>query len=81
MLGVELVADRESKRPIPEFGAAVSRRSFELGLSMNIVQLPGMGGTFRMAPPLIVQKAEIDAAVEILDAALSATYATFPELR
>jgi 2,2-dialkylglycine decarboxylase (pyruvate) len=81
MLGLELVADRESKRPIPEFGAAVSRRSFELGLSMNIVQLPGMGGTFRMAPPLIVQKPEIDAAVEILDAALNATYATFSEPR
>ena len=69
MLGLELelVADRESKRPVPEFGAAVSRRCFELGLSMNIVQLPGMGGTFRMAPPLIVQKPEINAAVEILD--------------
>jgi hypothetical protein len=34
-----------------------------------------------MAPPLIVQKPEIDAAVEILDAALGATYATFSELR
>jgi 2,2-dialkylglycine decarboxylase (pyruvate) len=81
MVGVELVADRKSKRPIPEFGAAVARRAFELGLSMNIVQLPGMGGTFRMAPPLIVQKPEIDAALEILDAALTATYAAFSELR
>lgn len=81
MLGLELVADRESKRPIPEFGAAVSRRCFELGLSMNIVQLPGMGGTFRMAPPLIIQKPEIDVAVEILDDALTDTYGKFPELR
>jgi 2,2-dialkylglycine decarboxylase (pyruvate) len=81
MLGLELVADRTSKRPIPEFGAAVSKRAFDLGLSMNIVQLPGMGGTFRMAPPLIVQEPEIDAAVEILDAALGDTYASFSELR
>jgi 2,2-dialkylglycine decarboxylase (pyruvate) len=81
MLGLELVADRESKRPIPEFGAAVSRRCFELGLSMNIVQLPGMGGTFRMAPPLVVQKPEIDAAVGILDGAISDTYASFQDLR
>jgi 2,2-dialkylglycine decarboxylase (pyruvate) len=81
MLGLELVADRESKRPIPEFGAAVSRRCFELGLSMNIVQLPGMGGTFRMAPPLVVQKPEIDAAVEILDGAITDTYAAFTDLR
>jgi 2,2-dialkylglycine decarboxylase (pyruvate) len=48
---------------------------------MNIVQLPGMGGVFRMAPPLIIQKPEIDAALEILDAALNSTYDTFSELR
>jgi hypothetical protein len=34
-----------------------------------------------MAPPLIVQKPEIDAALDILDSALTATYATFSELR
>ncbi|HSF14258.1 MAG TPA: aspartate aminotransferase family protein [Vicinamibacteria bacterium] len=81
MLGVELVADRESKRPVPEFGAAVSRRCFELGLSMNITQLPGRGGTFRMAPPLIIQKPEIEMALEILDRALRDTYAASTELR
>jgi 2,2-dialkylglycine decarboxylase (pyruvate) len=81
MLGLELVADRESKRPIPEFGSAVSRRCFELGLSMNIVQLPGMGGTFRMAPPLIVQQDDIELAVTILDDALTKTYEEFTELR
>jgi 2,2-dialkylglycine decarboxylase (pyruvate) len=48
---------------------------------MNIVQLPGMGGTFRMAPPLIIQEPEIDQAVEILDSALTDTYGRFSELR
>ena len=62
MVGVELVADRESSRPVPEFGAAVSRRCFDLGLSMNIVRLPGMGGVFRMAPPLVIGTDEIDLA-------------------
>lgn len=38
---------------------------------MNIVQLPGMGGTFRIAPPLTCAEAEIDRGVEILDAALT----------
>jgi 2,2-dialkylglycine decarboxylase (pyruvate) len=80
MLGLELVADRESKRPIPEFGSAASRRCFELGLSMNIVQLPGMGGTFRMAPPLIIQKEDIELAIAILDDALTQTYDKFTEL-
>jgi len=34
------------------------------------VQLPGMGGTFRIAPPLTVSDAEIDRGVAILDEAL-----------
>jgi 2,2-dialkylglycine decarboxylase (pyruvate) len=81
LVGLELVADRESKRPIPEFGDAVARKCFELGLSMNIVQLPGMGGTFRMAPPLIIQEPELDLAIEILDRALTETRADFGALR
>ena len=71
LLGVELVADRASKKPAPELGQAVSRRCFELGLSMNIVQLPSMGGVFRIAPPLTVSDAELDLGLEILDRAFA----------
>jgi 2,2-dialkylglycine decarboxylase (pyruvate) len=38
---------------------------------MNIVQLPGMGGTFRIAPPLTTSDAEIDRGLAILDSALT----------
>ncbi|HET9655716.1 MAG TPA: aspartate aminotransferase family protein [Kineosporiaceae bacterium] len=71
MLGVEIVADRASRKPAPEVGAAVSRRCFELGLSMNIVQLPSMGGVFRIAPPLTVADSEIDLGLEILAQAMA----------
>ena len=71
MIGVEIVADRDSKKPNPELGAAISRRCFELGLSMNITQLPAMGGVFRIAPPLTVGDHEIDLGLSILDQALS----------
>lgn len=71
LLGVEIVADRESRKPAPEVGAAVSRRCFELGLSMNIVQLPAMGGVFRIAPPLTVTDAELDLGLDILDRAIT----------
>jgi len=54
-----------------ELGARVTRRCAELGLHMNIVQLPGMGGTFRIAPPLTATDAEVDRSLEILDAALA----------
>jgi len=71
LVGVEVVADRTSKKAAPELGAAITRRCFELGLSMNIVSLPGTGGVFRIAPPLTVTDAEIDLGVSILDDAMS----------
>ncbi len=39
---------------------------------MNIVQLPGMGGVFRIAPPLTVSDEEIDLGVDILGRAIAA---------
>lgn len=71
LLGVEVVADRLTREPAPETGAAISRRCFELGLSMNIVQLPAMGGVFRIAPPLTVTDAEVDLGIDILDRAIA----------
>jgi 2,2-dialkylglycine decarboxylase (pyruvate) len=41
-----------------------------LGLSMNIVQLPGMGGVFRIAPPLTVREDEIDLGLALLGQAI-----------
>lgn len=71
LIGVEIVSDRESRKPAPELGAAISRRCFELGLSMNIVQLPAMGGVFRIAPPLTVSDDELDLGLDILGRALA----------
>lgn len=38
---------------------------------MNIVQLPGMGGIFRIAPPLTASDDEIARGVAVLDQALT----------
>jgi len=35
-----------------------------------VVQLPGLGGVFRIAPPLTSSLAELDLGLEILDAAI-----------
>ncbi|MCJ2085168.1 aspartate aminotransferase family protein [Methylobacterium sp. E-005] len=70
--GVEIVSDRATKSPAPELGDAITRRCLEFGLSMNIVQLPGMGGVFRIAPPLNATADEIDLGVDILERALEA---------
>jgi 2,2-dialkylglycine decarboxylase (pyruvate) len=71
LVGVEIVKDRQSKAPAPTLGTAISRRCMELGLSMNIVQLPGLGGVFRIAPPLTVSEAEIDLGLDLLGRAIS----------
>ena len=71
LIGVEIVADRVSRKPDPDLGAAVTRRCFELGLSMNITALRGMGGVFRIAPPLTITDDELDLGVTILDQALA----------
>ena len=71
LVGLEVVSDKESKKPSPELGAAITRRCFELGLSMNITALRGMGGVFRIAPPLTITDDELDLGLSILDAAIA----------
>lgn len=71
LAGLELVVDRETKESSDELGAAVTRRCLELGLHMNIVQLPGMGGVFRIAPPLTATEEELALGLEILDQAIA----------
>jgi 2,2-dialkylglycine decarboxylase (pyruvate) len=66
LLGVEIVNDKKSRKPDTALGARITDKAMELGLSMNIVNLPGMGGVFRIAPPLTVTDEEIDLGVTIL---------------
>jgi 2,2-dialkylglycine decarboxylase (pyruvate) len=68
--GIELVLDRATKQTSDELGARITRRCLELGLHMNIVQLPGSGGTFRIAPPLTSTVEELALGLEILDQAI-----------
>lgn len=70
LLGLEIVTDRRTKAPGFELGARVMEEAMHRGLSMNIVKLPGMGGVFRIAPPLTVSDAEIDRGLEIMAEAI-----------
>ena len=70
LLGIEIVKSRAGKQAAPELGAAITRECMKLGLSMNIVNLPGMGGVFRIAPPLTVSDAEIDLGLDLLKQAI-----------
>jgi 2,2-dialkylglycine decarboxylase (pyruvate) len=71
MLGVDLVADRDTRTPDDALGTAVTERCLELGLNVNIVKFAGLGSVLRIAPPLTIAPEEIDLGLEILDRALA----------
>ena len=73
--GLELVSDKTSKTLADRLGAGVTAACLERGLHMNIVQLPGMGGIFRIAPPLTISDSELEAGLDILDDALGSVLA------
>ncbi|GGD13983.1 aspartate aminotransferase family protein [Aureimonas glaciei] len=76
LLGLEIVTDRHSKSPGFKLGARIMDEAMLRGLSMNIVKLPGMGGVFRIAPPLTVSEDEIDLGLSILSDAIEASLAS-----
>jgi 4-aminobutyrate aminotransferase-like enzyme len=72
MLGVEVVTDRDSKRPGGQLATAISSYAFEHGLLLG--HRPGgvVGGhVIRLLPPLTVRRDEVDEALEILEAAVA----------
>ncbi|KAJ9656813.1 hypothetical protein H2198_004701 [Neophaeococcomyces mojaviensis] len=67
--GIEIISDPKTKAPGSDLGQAVSDRAMANGLSCNVVNLPGMGGVFRLAPPVTVSSEEISFGLKILDEA------------
>src|SRR3954454_22253461 len=77
LVGIELVEDRDSRRPAEALGLALGEECERRGLSVNLVR-GGTGGAancVRMAPPLTISDTEVDLAAEILDESLSAVVA------
>ncbi len=70
--GLELVSDKTTRAPADALGAEVTAACLDRGLHMNIVQLPGMGGIFRIAPPLTITESELHTGLDILDESLKA---------
>ena len=69
--GIEIISDHETRAPGSELGQAVSDRAMACGLSCNVVNLPGMGGVFRLAPSVTVTAEEIEEGLQILDDAFA----------
>jgi len=78
MRGVELVADKEKKRPFPRSENAVGIVSEEC-TKRGLIVYPGRGmadgvngDSFMVAPPLVVQSEHIDEILSILEDSLKA---------
>ena len=68
LIGLEFVHDRQGKKPNTELVERATKRAFELGLVVN--RPGGAAHCWRIAPPLTIDRADIDAAIEIMDRAL-----------
>ncbi|KRL36939.1 aspartate aminotransferase family protein [Liquorilactobacillus uvarum] len=69
--GIEIIKNSATKERSERLGNLITARCFKLGLHMNIVCLPGMGGVFRIAPPLTVSYQELEEGLQILEQAIS----------
>ena len=72
MIGVEFVEDRSSMKPAPELRDRIEVASFERGL----ILLGAGTNSIRWSPPLILTKENVDVALEIFDAAITASLAS-----
>lgn len=69
--GLEIIKSKKSKERSEFIGGEITKRCYTMGLHMNIVNLPGMGGVFRIAPPLTVSYEELDMGLAILEKAIA----------
>jgi len=67
LLGIELVTDRVGKTPAPAAADRVLYRALSRGLSFKTT----MGHVLTLTPPLITTRAQIDTAIDTLDACLA----------
>ena len=72
MIGLEIVANRDTHEPAPKERERIVRRAFEKGL----LTLPCGKSTIRLSPPLVCTDSDADKAVSILDEVMAEVGAT-----
>ncbi|KAJ4508035.1 hypothetical protein HRR83_005695 [Exophiala dermatitidis] len=78
MAGVEIVSDRETKAPAVELGRKLANKMYELGLWANLSSHSSFSGVFRIAPPIVITKEQLDQGLEIMERAFSETEGSMP---
>jgi adenosylmethionine-8-amino-7-oxononanoate aminotransferase len=78
LLGVEFVADRETRKPFPQ-EAEVARRVFDGALERGVLIIPGVPGAnygnggdhIQLSPPFVATDGELDRIAQVLDETLT----------
>ncbi len=68
MIGVEVVADKDSRKPERELAERIYYRCLEEGLSFKI----STGNVLTLSPPLVIAKGDLDRALDIFEGAVLA---------
>ena len=66
MLGLEIVAERETKAPGNDLAESIYYRCLGAGLSFKISQ----GCVLTLSPPLVISRDDLDRALDVVDAAI-----------
>ncbi len=67
LLGIELVKDRDTRERAVEEAETVMYAALRRGLNFKVT----MGNILQLTPPLIIERNQLDEALEILDACLA----------
>jgi 4-aminobutyrate aminotransferase len=63
MIGMEIVEDKQSKKPAPEKASEIMMRSWKRGINVITCGV----STIRIAPPLVITRELVDAALDIIE--------------
>jgi 4-aminobutyrate aminotransferase-like enzyme len=78
MAGVEIVADRVTKAPAIDLARDIAAKMYQLGLWANLSSHSSFGGVFRIAPPIVITKEQLDHGLSIMEHAFRSTEGTMP---
>lgn len=78
MAGLEIVSDRTTKEPAIDLGRRIANKMYELGLWANLSSHASFSGVFRIAPPIVISKEQLDEGLGIIERALQSTDGTMP---
>jgi 4-aminobutyrate aminotransferase len=69
MIGIEVVKDRQTKEPAPELRDSIENLAFGKG----VLVLGAGANTIRLAPPLLIDKEQVDFAINALETCIRET--------